>query len=311
MTSQVYATEVDTTMNEMQYEAGSNIDPAAPEENAKQLENNVNEDNSEIPQESPDVSESSQLSNVENPLVDDNIQNMTPKNVTLNFTAEFDFDFDEKNVYAVDVQIPTGYEEPDGDPESNTAETAVISLFRYNDFVASRELTIYDSDIHMSARVDNDIAFLYNVAFDGYEQDVLFGDTIRNSAVIGSISDGDVYNIHLKISENDEAKYKDKYSAPKFSEDLLRINSGEYGESRAAEIEATAQETQEEPTESVEETTTEVETIPDETLLEPAPEQKINPLMKIMPIVIAVLLIGLGSVSAVFWIRKLREDDDD
>lgn len=204
--------------------------------------------------------------------------------VTLNFNVNFDFDTEEIPVYLVQVDIPLGLVNAEG---SESHE--LINLLSSEGFTKTYMMNIYSDMIEMVAHVDGDNALLYNISFDGIDRNVLFGQEIRNSGIIRDVQNGQTYNVTLTVSENPDAKYKNANDVSEIPDSYKRIVSGEYGESRAAEIEsAEATEETEEP-------------------IVPIEEDNGNGIV----IIIIVVLVLMGIAAAVLYIRKLRSDDDD
>lgn len=269
--------------------ASAPITVVEPESEALEtIEETVDQDMQSMPQENV---EGESLETTNEIVETESMENLTETEseypvVTLNFDVEFTFDTEEEPIYLIQVQIPNGLSGGDGEEYYE-----IINLLYDNNFISSYQMTCYYDGIQLNANIDGDNAYLYNVEFEGLEPATIFGDTIRNSGYISNPQNGNVYNIHLIVSQNDDATIKSPDDLPYNETDSFydSVISGEYGESRAAEIESSIAE--ENPTETV----------------EPVEEENSVSIIVIVIIVAIIILI----VAGILYIRRLQKDDDD
>ena len=133
--------------------------------------------------------------------------------VTLNFDVEFTFDTETEPVYLIQVSIPNGLSGGDGEEYYE-----IINLSSQSNFTDTYEMNCYYNAIQLNASVDGDNAYLYNISFEGLPQAPFFGDIVRNSGYIENPQNGDVYNLHLIVSQNKDAKIKSPNQGGRFYE---------------------------------------------------------------------------------------------
>lgn len=206
--------------------------------------------------------------------------------VTINFNVQFDFDTKENPVFLVQVDIPLGLENAEGE-ESHE----LINLTDRENFSKSYTMNIYSDLIEMIGHVNGDNAMLYNIEFENIEKNNFFGDEIRNSGVIKNVTNGQTYDVTLIITENPNAKIKSPNDVV-ISEDYKRIVSGEYGESRAAELEE-AESKEEKPGVELDD-----------------PEKLEENHKNFLLIVIGGIGITLIVFGAYLFVKKIREDEE-
>lgn len=207
--------------------------------------------------------------------------------ITLNFNVRFDFDIKEKPVFLVQVDIPLGLENSEGE-ESHE----LINLTDRENFFKSYTMNIYSDLIEMIGHVDGDNAMLYNIEFENIEKNDFFGNEIRNSGVIKNVSNGQAYDVTLIVTENPDAKIKDANDVT-LSDGYKKIVSGEYGESRAVELESS--ETHE----------------PELEINLENPDDPAKAHRNLIPIFIIGIGIILISAGGYIFIKKIREEDDE
>lgn len=248
-----------------------------PEESTEIVETFVEEQALEV----PEASQTEAQTNIETEPPSETSQEYPI--ITLNFDVEFLFDAEDFPIYMIQVKIPTGLEDRDGGEY-----VEYINILKKDNFTTSKNITVYSEGLTLTANVDGDNAFLYNIDFDGYEDIKIGNEIVRNTTEINNITNGAIYNVHLIVSENENAIIKDPNDINETDPFIEDVISGEYGESRAAEIESSLAE----------------ETQPS---VEPVEENNTISVVVITVVIVLIILIAAG----IIYIKRLQKDDDE
>lgn len=154
------------------------------------------------------------------------------RNVTINVQTEFTFDTAEDPVYAVQLLVPNGLSDSDGQEDYE-----VVVLSKDDNFSGTYTFPIYYDDLQITAEVVGDTAYLYNILLEGFEEASFMGSKIRNSGIVYGVKNGNTYDLKLVISQNEDAVVKDANTAPTISDFYKKVSNGKFGESRSEEIE--------------------------------------------------------------------------
>lgn len=204
------------------------------------------------------------------------------KNIKLHFSADIKVDTDKTPIYSISVQIPNGLMGSDGQEDHD-----VIMLTENDGFQCDYDAFVYEDDFQFTSYVLNDNAFLYKISYEGIEQADFFGKPMWNTGIIKNVQEGGNYNIKLIVENNPDAEVTDANLAETKSEFHKDISSGKYGESRAAELESKI----------------------NEVLEQKDVETDHSNLFK--GIIILVVVIGAGAGAVWYYIKKVRDADDD
>lgn len=207
---------------------------------------------------------------------DNDIQkNVSKRPVTINAKVEFDdLNIEDTNIYTIYLQI-------NGEPvyvneEELSANYGKVLLNRENDFANQIDFDVTDQNLILTAYIDDDYVNAYRITIDdeeyGYKE---ITSDIQDHSII----------LHVTKPENTTTDTNLSSTLSATDRDYL---SGRYAESRRSEIAAEI-----------------------ETASASDAEQTSNHSNLFKGIIILVVVIGAGAGAIWYYIKKVRDADDD